>query len=187
MRRYQTPRALAPEAGAVITDTLETVAREGARRMLEHALRAEVDEHLGRGHYERGPAFSGYRNGYARPREIGIGTWSVGIRAPRVRETPPGAPPFESAILPRRRYLSLSTQRLFARLYLEGLSSGDFEPAFRELLGERAPLSASTIIRLKATWAADYQTWRGRSISDRFAYIWADGIYLGAGLEAESS
>lgn len=41
---------------------------------------------------------------------------------------------FESAILPKRRYLSLSTQRLFARLYLEGLSSGDFEPAFRELL-----------------------------------------------------
>ena len=44
MRRYQTPHALAPETGAVITDTLETIAREGARRMLEHALRAEVDE-----------------------------------------------------------------------------------------------------------------------------------------------
>ncbi len=187
MRRYQTPHALAPEAGAVITDTLETVAREGARRMLDWALRAEVDEHLGRAHYERGPAFSGYRNGYARPREIGIGTWSVGIRAPRVRDTPPDAPAFESAILPKRRYLSLSTQRLFARLYLEGLSSGDFEPAFRELLGERAPLSASTIIRLKTTWEAEYETWRGRPISDRYAYIWADGIYLGAGLEAESS
>ena len=37
MRRYQTPHALSPEAGAVITDTLEAVAREGARAMLEHA------------------------------------------------------------------------------------------------------------------------------------------------------
>ena len=46
MRRYQTPHALAPVTGAVITDTLETIAREGARRMLEHALRAEVDERL---------------------------------------------------------------------------------------------------------------------------------------------
>jgi transposase-like protein len=146
MRRYQTPHALAPEAGAVITDTLEAVAREGARRMLEQALRAEVYEHLGRAHYERGPAHTGYRNGYARPREIGIGTWSVAVRAPRVSDIPPDAPPFESAILPRRRYLSASTQRLFARLYLEGLSSGDFEPAFRELLGERAPLSATTTI-----------------------------------------
>ena len=187
MRRYQTPHALAPEAGAVITDTLEAVAREGARRMLEQALRAEVYEHLGRAHYERGPAHTGYRNGYARPREIGIGTWSVGVRAPRVSDIPPDAPPFESAILPRRRYLSASTQRLFARLYLEGLSSGDFEPAFRELLGERAPLSASTIIRLKDAWAADYERWRARPISGRYAYIWADGIYLGAGLEAEHS
>ncbi len=136
---------------------------------------------------ERGPAFTGYRNGYARPREIGIGTWSVAVRAPRVSDIPPDAPSFESAILPRRRYLSASTQRLFARLYLEGLSGGDFEPAFRELLGERAPLSASTIIRLKDTWAADYARWRARPISGRYAYIWADGIYLGAGLEAEHS
>ena len=187
MRRYQTPHALAPEAGAVINDTLETLAREGARAMLERALRAEVDEHLGRARYARGPAFSGYRNGYARPREIGIGTWSVPVRQPRVRDTPPDAPPFASTILPRRRYLSASTQRLFARLYLEGLSGGDFEPAFRELLGERAPLSASTIVRLKDAWAADYARWRERPISARYAYIWADGIYLGAGLEAESS
>lgn len=145
MRRYQTPHALAPEAGAVINDTLETLAREGARARLDQALRAEVDEHLGRARYARGPAFTGYRNGYARPRQIGIGTWSVAVRQPRIRDTPVDALPFSSAILPRRRYLSASTQRLFARLYLEGLSSGDFEPAFRELLGERAPLSASTM------------------------------------------
>ena len=68
--------------------------------------------------YERGPAFSGYRNSYARPLEIGIGTWAVPVRAPRVSDIPPDAPPFESAILPRRRYLSASTHRLFARLYL---------------------------------------------------------------------
>jgi putative transposase len=187
MRRYQTPHALAPEAGAVIHDTLESLAREGARAMLDRALRAEVDEHLGRARYERGPTFAGYRNGYARPREVGIGTWSVEVRAPRVSDTPPEAPSFESAILPKRRYLSQDTQRLFARLYLEGLSSGDFEPAFRELLGERAPLSASTIVRLKDEWAADYARWRTRPIADRYAYIWADGIYLGAGLEPESS
>ncbi len=63
MRRYQTPHALAPEVGAVITDTLETLAREGARAMLDRALRAEVDEHLGRARYERGPTFTGFRTG----------------------------------------------------------------------------------------------------------------------------
>ena len=70
---------------------------------------------------------------------------------------------------------------------VEGLSSGDFEPAFRRLLGEKAPLSASTIVRLKDTWADEYAAWQCRPITARYAYIYADGIYLGAGLEEEKS
>lgn len=142
---------------------------------------------LGRDRYQPGGAATGYRNGHGRPREIGIGSWSVEVRPPRVSDLPAGTPPFESALLPRRRYLSLETQRLFARLYLEGLSTGDFEPAFRQLLGERATLSASTIARLKATWADEYAAWRRRPVTARYAYLYADGIYLGAGLEDERS
>jgi transposase-like protein len=67
------------------------------------------------------------------------------------------------------------------------LSTGDFEPAFRELLGAKAPLSASTIVRLKATWADGYAAWRRRPISARYAYVYGDGIYLGVGLEDEHS
>jgi len=81
----------------------------------------------------------------------------------------------------------METQRHFARLYLEGLSSGDFEPAMRELMGEKATLSASTILRLRADWQAEYGAFRSRPITKRFAYVWCDGIYLGAGLEKENS
>ena len=129
----------------------------------------------------------GYRNGYGRPRPVAVGTWPVEVRAPRIRDLPDDAPPFHSSILPRRRMLSAETQRLFARLYLEGLSSGDFEPAFRELLGETATLSSSTILRLKEEWASEYAAWRVRPLTARYAYCWADGIYLGAGLEPENS
>jgi transposase-like protein len=186
MARYHAPK-LAPQEGAVITDTLESIAREGARAMLERMLAEEVDEFLGRPRYAKGGQATGYRNGYGRKREVGIGTWSVPVRAPRVSDLPEGSEPFASDILPRRRYLSAETQRLFARLYLEGLSSGDFEPAFRRLMGEDATLSASTIIRLKTEWQAEYESFRARPISDRYAYIWADGIYLGAGLEKQHS
>ena len=55
------------------------------------------------------------------------------------------------------------------------------------MLGEKATLSSSTILRLKADWETDYAAWRGRPIEGAFAYLWADGIYLGAGLEPESS
>ncbi len=186
MARYHAPRP-APEAGAVITDTLESIAREGARAMLGRMLDEEVDEFLGRPRYAPGGRRTGYRNGYGREREVGIGTWSVPVRQPRVSDLPEGSEPFASAILPKRRYLSMETQRLFARLYLEGLSSGDFEPAFRQLMGEEATLSASTIIRLKAEWQAEYETFRSRPITSRYAYIWCDGVYLGAGLEKEHS
>lgn len=74
--------------------------------------------------------------------------------------------------------LSAATQRLFARLYLEGLSSGDFMPAFREFLGEHAPLSPSTILPLKREWGAEYAAWRVRPLHARNADCWADGIYL---------
>jgi len=175
MARYHAP-APAPSAGTIITNTLERVAREGAQRMLQRALEDEVQTFLGRDRYAPGGRDTGYRNGHGRPREIGIGTWSVEVRPPRISDLPPGAEPFASALLPRRRYLSQDTQRLFARLYLEGLSSGDFEPAFRQLLGERATLSGSTILRLKADWEADYRAFRSRPIEGTFAYLWADGI-----------
>jgi len=182
------PTDAADRPAAVVNQTLEELAREGARRMLERALAVEVDEFLGRPRYERRMlAEHGYRNGYGRPRSVAIGTWPVEVRAPRIRDLPDDSPPFHSSILPRRRMLSAETQRLFARLYLEGLSSGDFEPAFRELLGEHAPLSSSTILRLKEEWASEYAAWRVRPLTARYAYLWADGIYLGAGIEPENS
>ena len=182
------PSEAGDQPAAIVNQTLEDLAREGARRMLERALAAEVDEFLGRARYQRRLlAEHGYRNGYGRPRAVAIGTWPVEVRAPRIRDLPEDVESFHSSILPRRRMLSAETQRLFARLYLEGLSSGDFEPAFRELLGETAPLSASTILRLKDEWATEYAAWRVRPLTSRFAYIWADGIYLGAGIELENS
>jgi transposase-like protein len=186
MARYHAPKP-GPDATAVVADTLEAVCIEGARRMLAAVLAAEVDAFLERPRYAPGGRASGYRNGYARERQVGIGTWSVAVRAPRVSDLPEGAAPFASAILPKRRYLSQDTQRLFARLYLEGLSSGDFEPAMRQLMGEAATLSPSTIVRLKAEWAAEHEAFRSRPIEHAYGYIWADGIYLDAGPEADRS
>lgn len=186
MARYHAPQP-APVATAVVAETLESIAREGARAMLARMLDEEVDAFLGRPRYAKGGPATGYRNGHGRERDVGIGTWSVPVRQPRVSDLPPGSEPFTSSILPKRRYLSAETQRLFARLYLEGLSSGDFEPAMRQLMGDAATLSASTIIRLKGEWQAEYEAFRTRPIEAAYAYVWCDGIYLGAGLEKEHS
>lgn len=184
---YHVPQVVDEGGERPVPSALEALAREGARRMLERALEAEVDEFLGRQRYERGTDFRGYRNGYQRPRDLALGSWSIEVRAPRVSEVPQGVPMFKSKIVGRQR-LSQETQHLFTRLYLEGLSSGDFEPVFRGLLGEKAPLSQNTILRLKQGWAEEYRVWSQRPLNHaRFVYVWADGIYLGAGLEKENS
>jgi putative transposase len=71
---------------------------------------------------------------------------------------------------------------------LEGLATGDFEPLFRELVGDTTALSASTIVRLKGSWEEEYWTWRKRPLwGHRYACIWADGVYLGIGSEPEKT
>jgi hypothetical protein len=58
-----TSRVVDAEAEYQIGTALERLVRDGARRMLERALTAEVDEFLGRQRYARGGDLRGYRNG----------------------------------------------------------------------------------------------------------------------------
>jgi hypothetical protein len=148
--------------------------------MLADALEEEVNSFLGRQRYERGKAFRGYRNGYHPPREVTVGLGPVKVRVPRVAKVPSDvAPGFDSQIVRRYQRASQTTQRLFAQLYLEGLATGDFEPVFRELVGETTALSANSIVRLKERWEKEYEAWRRRPLWEhRCPYVWADGVYL---------
>ena len=175
------------EGGAVF-DSLEVYVREGARRMLAAALEEEVTAFLGRGRYERGKPYRGYRNGHHPARELTVGVGAVEVRVPRVADVPPAVAPdgFQLQVVARYQRSSKGTQELFVRLYLEGLATGDFEPVFRELVGETTALSANAVVRLKERWGAEYETWRQRPLGEhRYAYLWSDGVYLGASGEAE--
>lgn len=58
----------------------------------------------------------------------------------------------------------------------------------RGLLGEGAPLSASSNERLRARWTLEHEAWAKRPLHDReVVYLWADGIYVKAGLEKEKA
>jgi len=173
-----------------VHDALEAFVLEGARKMLVAALEEEVNGFLGRLRYERGKGFRGYRNGYHPPREITVGLGPVEVQVPRVAKVPREVAPqgFQSQIVKRYQRASETTRRLFARLYLEGLATGDFEPVFRELVGETTALSPNAIVRLKERWEKEYEAWRRRPLWEhRYAYVWADGVYLGAGLEKEKT
>jgi putative transposase len=178
------------EQGNEVQDALEACVQEGAKKMLVAVLEEEVSGFLERLRYQRSKQFRGYRNGYHPPREITVGLGPIKIRVPRVAKVPPEVAPqgFQSQIVKRYERASETTKRLFTRLYLEGLATGDFEPVFRELVGETMALSPNAIVRLKERWEKEYEAWRKRPLWEhRYAYTWEDGVYLGAGLEKEKT
>src|SRR5919199_5870928 len=170
-------------------DVLERLVREGARMLLQAALEEEVDEFLGRRRYQRTDEHRGYRNGHLPKRTIGVGLGAVEIKLPRVSDVPPEVSPdgFHSEIVAKYQRRSRTQARLLARLYLEGLASGDFEPVFRALVGETAALSPSSILKLKADWQQEYEAWKKRPLRGRYVYLYADGFYLKAGAEPDKT
>jgi len=62
------------------------------------------------------------------------------------------------------------------------------EPALRFLVGENAPLSPSSISRLNKQFKEEYEVWQKRDLSKlKIVYVWADGIYLKAGIADEKT
>ena len=79
------------------------------------------------------------------------------LRRPRVRDLHAR---FVSRVVPLSRRRTQEVGALLPELYLHGLVLGDFELALCGLLGDGVPLSASSILQLKAAWQAQYAAWR---------------------------
>ena len=91
---------------------------------------------------------------------------------------------FVSRVLPLFTRRTREVGELLPTLYLHGLALGDFDLALRGLLGEAAPLSPTSLARLKAPWQLEYETWKRRRLDDlEVVYVWADGLDVKAGLE----
>lgn len=181
----------AVESSEVCYDTLEQWARGKIQAQLQQLLEEEVTTFLGRTRHERRGTVSpidpptGSRNGYGKPRAFSMMSGTVTVRRPRVRDL---TERFESKVLPLFKRRTQEVGTLLPELYLHGLSTGDFDLALRGLLGDGAPLSASSIQRLKARFELDYEAWKKQDLSDlEVVYWWADGLYVKAGIEDRKS
>ena len=182
----------AVETEGAVRGTLDELAREGARRMIEVALQVEVEEYVSRHRRERDAAGHAVvvRNGTARPRTVTTGVGPIPVAAPRVndrRVVEGQRQRFTSVILPPYLRRSPRLAGVLPLLYLHGLSSGDFRDALPALLGpEAAGLAPSTITRLTKSWTAEYEAFRRRELAERdYVYLWADGIHFTIRLEDE--
>jgi transposase-like protein len=167
---------------------LETFVRGRVQHFVQAILDDEVTQLPGRERYERRDPVDppvGQRNGYGKQRRLSTTFGTLVVRRPRVRGLPER---FESRVLPLFKRRTQEIGELLPKLYLHGLAHGDFDMALRGLLGEGAPLSASSVARLKEVWQGEYEAWKTRSLSDaEVVYLWVDGIYVKAGLEKDKA
>ena len=180
----ETTNATLPDPSGSSPDPLTGIIRDGARKLIEQAIEAELAtlpaafaaDKLADGRARL------VRHGHLPAREVLTGVGPVAVKVPRVRDRKPGADKitFTSRILPRYLRKAKSVEELLPWLYLKGVSPGDFSEALAALLGANAKgLSAKTITRLTADWWKDYEAWQKRDLSPwRFLCIWADGVYF---------
>jgi len=172
------------QASRIVWDNLEEWVRKKVQEFIQSILEEEVTEALGRKKSERHKAVDGspgYRNGYGKERKLTLGCGTITLRRPRVRGL---LERFESRVLPLFARRTKGVSKLIPRLYLHGLALGDFDLALRGLLGENAPVSASTVARLKEGWQTEWCEWKRRSLEGlQVVYLWVDGVYVKAGLE----
>lgn len=172
---------------------IDEIVRDGARRMLAAALRAEVEAYVAEfaAEVDADGRRLVVRNGYHQPRQVMTSSGAVEVVAPRVNDkrVDPATGErarFSSAILPAWCRRSPKISEVLPLLYLHGLSTGDFVPALEQFLGSNAGLSSSTVTRLTAQWQDEYRAFGGRDLSGvDYVYCWADGIHVNIRLEEQ--
>ncbi len=119
---------------------LDQVLREGARKMLIHALELEVEDYINAHKHERDQNNQRkvVRNGYHAQRKIVTGVGQMQIKVPGVDDRKLKSKRedrFTSAILPTYMRRTPSIDNLVPVLYLSGVSTSAFQTALASILG----------------------------------------------------
>ena len=175
--------------GSVKADVggLEAFARQGVQRLLQQLLEEEVEDVLGRS------AMRGGRGG----RGAGL-SQRVRQAAPaecdeRDDHAPPAARPRAGGAVRKPAAAAVQAAHRGSRPAPAGVVPARagprrLRPGPAGAAGAGAPLSAASVARLKGGWQAEYETWKRRRVDDlEPVYLWADGIYVKAGLEKDKA
>lgn len=160
-------------------DTLEKVARLGARLLLQTALETEVTEFLCRNRYERRAAakdaWAGSRNGYG---DLAVKTTAgpVTLKRPKLRGT---SEQFTSRLLGKGVTRTNALESLVIAGFVRGLSVRDVEASLAEALGPEATVSKSTVSRICQAIKDEFDAFRQRSLAHvELEYLFLDGSHF---------
>lgn len=130
-----------------LASVLEGVGRLTVRLLMQRAVEAEVDVFLGRRRYEPRTEEhpSGHRNGWQPPAAVKTTMGPVELQRPKLRDTDEK---FCSQLFGVGVTRTNALEALVISAWVRGLSDRDIEAALKEVLGEEAALSKSTVSRI---------------------------------------
>jgi len=179
----QIDELLAVGVGENPRESLSSLAKLGARLIIQRAVEDEFDAWLGRARYDRRPDYQrglrnyqgGLRNGF-RPRKLQTAEGELSVEIPQIREA---AEPFVSKLFPRGAKL-LRTEPLKAMVigaFVRGLSMRDIESLCEKAgLGK---LSKSTASRICSELRERFEAFKRRDLYGvRLAALFLDAVFL---------
>ena len=140
-----------------------------AGRVVNAALEAELEEHLGRPHGT--PAADGnHRNG-STPKTLATELGDVEIATPRDR-----AGEFEPRLVAKRQSRLAGLDEKIVALYAGGLSTREISDQLAELYGTR--IGRDQVSRITDSVLEDVAEWRHRPLEEIYAIVYLDALVV---------
>lgn len=110
-------------------DGLTELLRQGAHRLIENAVKVELEDFLASLEGLKDPRgrHAVVGNGYLPEREIQTGIGPGSVKVPKVRDRSGRGNQFHSQLLPPYLRRTKSLEELIPWLYLKGIPTGDFQ------------------------------------------------------------
>lgn len=158
-----------------LASVLEQVGRLTVRLLMQQAIEAEVEVFLGRKPHERRgeDAPAGSRNGWQPPATVKTTMGPIELQRPKLRGTDER---FCSQLFGLGVTRTNALEALVISAWVRGLSDRDIEGALREVLGDEAALSKSTVSRICQQVKDDFAAFAERDLSGfGLDYLFLDG------------
>ena len=140
-----------------------------SKRILELALQAEMDEHLGYSRYDRSD-LKNARNG-AFQKTIITNNGVIELDVPRDRNGD-----FEPAIVKKKQNRIAGLDQKIVSLYAKGMSLSDIKIQMQELYG--ADISESLISKITDSVADEVKDWQNRALENVYPIVFFDCLVV---------
>ena len=154
----------------LIHNELKDLVKNSVEETLNAMLDAEADKLVNAERYARAEARQGYRAGHY-DRSFTTTAGEINLRMPKLKGVA-----FETAIIERYRRRETSVEEALIEMYLAGVSVRRVEDITEALWGTK--VSPGTISNLNKKAYENIEKWRNRPLTEKYPYIYVDGIFL---------